>query len=768
MQFVRQIIRSCAAGAAILLAAVAAGQAPLPIYTDYLVNGFQDWGWATHNYSNTNPVHSGSNTISVTISSPWQGLQMWHSDFKTAVYSSLSLWMNGGAAGGQKLQVYALLHIGSNQNSAQTNSYALPALPTNAWQQFIVPLSALNVVNYTNCTGFVIQDRLGATQPTFYVDDIQLNAAPPPSLVHLSLNATQAVRVADARWFGFNTALWDGNLDTPTTISLLQEMGTRALRGMGGSLSDEYHWESNTSLNNTWQWASSFPNLAQVATNTGAQVIITANYGTGSSNEAAAWVAYANASTTNTVALGTDSSGTNWHTAGYWASIRAAAPLPQDDGRNFLRLSRAAPLGFKYWEIGNECYGSWETDSNAVPHDPFTYATRARDYLNLMRAVDGSIKIGVVAATGEGSYGNTNHFAVNPRTGTTNYGWTPVMLTTLKGLGATPDFAIHHRYPEYTDSNNPKGSDSDVFLLQDSTAWAQDAADLRQQLSDYFSPQGTNVELLCTENNSDAGAPGRQSTSLVNGFYFADSLGQLMKTEFNSLIWWDLRNGTDTTGCFDSILYGWRNYGDLGVINGLNTRHPVSYAAKLMQYFVQPGETILSASSDFVLLHAYAARRASGAVSLLVLNTDTFTNFNAQIALTGFVPGTNATVRSYGIPQDEAARTNAPLSAQDIATNTFSGASATFNYTFPPLSLSLFALAPAAPMLAVVPPTRAGGQFVLQIQGQPNVRYVTQTSSNLSTWTNVSTNTLVSSTLNLTNSIPSGAAIQFWRAVWQP
>ena len=93
----------------------------------------------------------------------------------------------------------------------------------------------------------------------------------------------------------------------------------------------------------------------------------TVNYGTGSTNEAAAWVAYANGSTTNTLSLGVDQFGTNWQTVGYWASLRAAAPLGQDDGKNFLRISRAAPLGFKYWEIGNECYGTWETDSNAVP-----------------------------------------------------------------------------------------------------------------------------------------------------------------------------------------------------------------------------------------------------------------------------------------------------------------------------------------------------------------------------------------------------------------
>src|SRR5205814_1607824 len=40
-------------------------QSPLLIYTDHLVNGFADWSWATRNLASTSPVHSGSNSVSV-------------------------------------------------------------------------------------------------------------------------------------------------------------------------------------------------------------------------------------------------------------------------------------------------------------------------------------------------------------------------------------------------------------------------------------------------------------------------------------------------------------------------------------------------------------------------------------------------------------------------------------------------------------------------------------------------------------------------------
>jgi alpha-L-arabinofuranosidase len=735
---------------------VARAQAPLPIYTDQMVNGFQDWSWGSRNLGNSSPVHSGSNSICASLVT-WQALSFWHQEFNAVVYANFSFWANGGTNGGQRLQVYA--QYGTNSGTTYQLSSSLPA---HSWQLFVVPFSVLGVANVTNLHRINLQLTGSGTTGTFYVDDVQLTAAPAPALSHLSLNTTQAVRMVDARWFGINTAMWDGYFDTPETIALLQQMGTRALRCMGGSASDEYHWATDKSLTNTWAWQTSFANLLHVATNIGAQVFTTVNYGTGTTNEAAAWVAYANGFATNTLSLGVDKFGTNWRTVGYWASLRAAAPLGQDDGKNFLRISRAAPLGFQYWEIGNECHGTWETDSNTVPHDPFTYATRARDYLHQMKAVDPTVKVGVVVTPGEGSYSNNaNHFAVNPRTGSTNYGWTPILLTNLARLGVTPDFAIHHSYAT---------GDSDPLLLQAAggvNGWASDAASLRQMLNDYLGNAGTNVELCVTENNTSS--RGKQLTSLVNGLFYADSLSQLMKTEFNSFLWWDLRNGIWTDGDLDATIYGWRIYGDEGVIGGLADRYPAFYAAKLMQYFAQPGDTVVSAASDYVLLSAYAVRRASGAVTLLVLNKDTTTNFNAQINLNGYLSGPTATVLSYGIPQDEAARTNAPAAAQDIATNAFTGAGASFSCSFPALSLTLFTFAPAAPSLVILPPApQPGGQFVFQLQGQPGVRYYIQNSANLSAWTTVSTNRLTGNTLNLTNPVSAGAAISFWRTVWQP
>jgi alpha-L-arabinofuranosidase len=622
-------------------------QASLQIYTDNLVNGFQDWSWASRNLANTSPTNSGTYSISVSDAA-WTALSFYHADFDTTPYTNLTFYAHGGSTGGQQLQVYAQY----GPNYTQGTTVTLPsALSAGTWKQYKVSLSALGVANRPDVKRITIVLTSFGTTGDFYVDDIALAAVTAPALIHLNVNATNALRTADGRWFGLNTAIWDGDFDSVTTSNALEDLNCQILRFPGGSMSDFYHWNTATRADG-YQWdPTKFTNFINVATNARVQAMITVNYGTGTSNEAAAWVKCANI--------------TNH-------------------------------CGFKYWEIGNECYGSWEADSNGVPHDPYTYAVRAANYIRLMKAADPTIEIGVVATPGEGSYSNNaTHFAVNPRTGTTNYGWTPVMLATLKNQGVTPDFVVHHYYPEYTDG------ESDPLLLQASVNWADDAADLRQQIADYFGSAGTNIELLATENNSNSGDQGKQSTSIVNALYAADSLGQLMKTEFNSYVWWDLRNGQDYKGNFDASLYGWRSYGDLGIMppGSGATGYPVYFGMKMMQYLVQSGDTVLDATSDYRLLSAYAGLRTNGCLTLLVINKDAISNFTARIALTNFAPGATATVRTYGIPQDEAVRTNGPAALQNVQSNTVT-VGAVFTNTFPPYSLTLFTFAPAAAPVA--------------------------------------------------------------------
>jgi alpha-N-arabinofuranosidase len=619
------------------LTSAARAQTDQAVYTDALVNGWQNWSWATVNLANASPVQSGTDSIAVSAG-PYQALYLHQTPFDSTLYTSLIFWINGGASGGQLLQVQATLNV-----AAQT-VVTLPALAANTWQQITIPLSSLGVQNQPDLDGFWIQDRSGNTQPAFYVDTISIKAEPPPSVVNVTVNAANAVRTVDPRHFAVNAAVWDADFDTPNTINLLTAMGAQAMRFPGGSLSDDYHWATNTTDNNTWTWATSFDMFAQVATTVGAQAFITANYGSGTPAEAAAWV---------------NASNVTHH------------------------------YGFKYWEIGNECYGSWETDHNTVAHDPYTYAQRFQQYYTQMKAVDPTIKIGAVAVTGEDSYANyTNHPVVNPVTGQTHNGWTPVMLATMKSLGVTPDFLIYHRYAQ------APGAETDSGLLTSNGTWSTDAADLRTQLNDYLGSAAAGVEIDCTENNSVYTNPGKQTTSLVNGLFLADSICAAMNTEFNSVVWWDLRNGQESGNNNSSSLYGWRQYGDYGVVDSVDPAgpadaYPTYYVAKLLQHLARGGDTLVSSTSDCSLLSVCAAKRTNGALTLLVVNKSASNALKANITISGTTPGGTGTLYSYGIPQDNAAESG--VGSADVASSAISGLSSNFTYSFPAYSANVIA-----------------------------------------------------------------------------
>jgi alpha-L-arabinofuranosidase len=612
------------------------------IYGDSLGAGWQDWSWSARDLASTDVIHSGSRSVKVTYTAAYQGFYLRHTAFDSAHYTALTFWINGGGSNGRSINVAAQLNDASQPSVALNTYVESGGVAAGAWRKVTIPLSALGANNAANLNGFWLQDGSGNPQPAFYVDDIALTAVPAPSLVNINVDANNVKRTVDAREFGVAAAIWDSQFAMPATISLLASNRTRITRFPGGSLSNNYHWRTNTTDNNTWQWATNFDGFAGVARAINAQAFISVNYGSGTAQEAADWVRYSNI------------------TRGY---------------------------GFKFWEIGNENYGSWETDIHARPHDAYSYATLARDYINAMKAVDPTIKVGVVVNTGENSYANYNdHPALNSRTGQTHNGWTPVLLSTLRSLGVTPDFVIYHKYEQQP------GQEDDSTLLQAARTWVSDAADLRRQLNDYLGAQAANIEIVATENNSVSSSPGKQTTSLVNGLYYADSIGQVLQTEFNAFTWWIFRNGRETNNNNSDLLYGWRQYGDYGMVSGDNEPYPAFYVSKLVSnYLAAGGDQVVTATSDYSLLSAYAVKRASGELSLMVINKSRTSSLNASISLTGIVPQPNATIYSYGVPQDEAARTG--TGSPDIATSVFAGAASSFNYTFAPYSATVIALA---------------------------------------------------------------------------
>ena len=682
------------------------------VYTEMLNNGWQNWGYgATLNFTNTSPVHSGSYSISASMPS-YSKIWLLHDPINATLYTNFAFWVNGGPTGGQQLEVAA------STNGTDGPWVNIGPLAANTWRQITIPLATLGVANATNLNYLWINNWSGTAQPLFYLDDVSLTAKPPPAIVHVNVNATNLVRTVDSRVFAVNTAAWDGDLDTTNTTTLLKQMGNQTLRWPGGSWGDIYFM-----TNEPQGWGSRTANFLHVATNTGAQVFFVVNYGSGTPAQAAAWVRYCNVT-------------------------------------NHCYV--------KYWEVGNEVGGSWEEDLNTNPpymaHDPWTYAQRFTSYYTQMKAADPTIKIGAVADTTEDGTANyTNHPVVNPVTHVTHNGWTPVMLTYLRSNNITPDFLICHDYAP---------GDGDTYNLLWTSTFACSATNMRLMLNDYLGAAATNVELNVTEFGPEGD---KQWISLVGGLFYADEVGQIMQTEFNTLLWWDLRNGQGAVTNSDNALYGWRTNSagyyltDGGCINGIATPpnlYPSYYCMKLMQYFARGGDTVVAATNDYPLLSAYAVRRANGSLTLLVVNKSSSSNLTTAINLAGYAPFTNAVTYSYGMPQDDADKTG--IGSPDLAQTNLPVAGANFTCTFAPYSATVLALTPAAPRLALPLAAWSPGRFVCQLQGSAGVPYVIQVCTNLTStnWVALSTNTLTGGTLNLTNAIAPGT--RYYRAAWLP
>ena len=418
----------------------------------------------------------------------------------------------------------------------------------------------------------------------------------------------------------------------------MQAAGLTMFRFPGGSSSDDFHFNAPPTYNGEGTDGS----MASFINSVGGVGLATIDYGSGSPQEAAAFLAYLNAPVGNATAIGTgqewndstnSSQSVDWKTAGYWASLRAQAPLAHDDGLNFLRLNHPAPFGIQYWEVGNEEYGGWEIDHHSLQHDPATYITFAKQFANLAATIDPSISIGLDVGSPGGDFNN----------------WTTDILEQSASQGLTVGFLSDHNYVQ------APGSESDSNLLLDTVTgtnsdpsdpgnpynWSARAADYESLLTKYLGAAASKVQLLATEFNSVYSNPGKQTTSLVNGLFLADSLGAMLETPYDGADVWDLRNSYSTGGNNSSTLYGWRSGGDYGLIGspggsapatGPYVPYPTYFAEQLASKIIQPGGNVVQASSSDSNLTAYAVLEANGHLDLLVINKSAATALERTVS----------------------------------------------------------------------------------------------------------------------------------------
>ncbi|HEX6354937.1 cellulose binding domain-containing protein [Actinophytocola sp.] len=408
--------------------------------------------------------------------------------------------------------------------------------------------------------------------------------------VDVVVNARAGLESVSDVALGVNHAIWDSQLGTPEVADLLKGAGVRAMRYPGGSYSDIYHWETHTAPGGYVAPNTDFDQFMAGVRRAGAQPIVTANYGTGTPEEAAAWVRYANVE---------------------------------------------KRYGVRYWEIGNENYGNghygaaWEADDHP-DKSPAQYATLVRDYALAMKAVDPSIKIGAVL-TSPGEWPDA--ITAGGDAGS----WNQVVLSIA---GSAVDFGIVHWYP---------AGESGPEVLPKTDRIADQVRLVRAQARQYASK---DLPIAMTELNTSYGrntqpgalfAADAYATLMANGVFNIDWWNVHNGMDRVTTI-----GGQTDFHDFGLLSSGNCNADGTVCQPALNTPFAPYHGLAMVSRFARPGDQLVGASASDPLVKAHAARRTDGGLAVLLINEDPEAAKTVDLDYTGYSPAPAAQVLTYG------------------------------------------------------------------------------------------------------------------------
>jgi hypothetical protein len=484
------------------------------------------------------------------------------------------------------------------------------------------------------------------------------------------------------RALGMASSASDAHLMDPLMPQILTSGGISTLRYPGGSYSDNYHW--STYKPTKWQ-GSDPPQYANYAANgdfghlvalmdqfgTG---IFTLNYGSnldgsggGTPQEAAAWVAYCMGNTSNNLVIGKDSSGHDWQTVSYWATIRSSQPLPTDDGLNFLRLGHPDPVLIKYWEVGNEVYqngyyggqGNEEDLHAPYPRDakendkqrrkhpnlsPDAYGKALLEYSKAMKAVDSRIKVGAALDIPLSGDWNTSDWLQDPITkkwvqkGSAEAAGLGVGhkdfdsgidwdKNILKVAGKDIDFVALHWYPgDTTQASNWQTLDNTKTLMEPEEGLPKILAALVDMIQKNCGQNAGNVQVLVTELGLKSYI--KVPDAIVPALFAADAYTTLIEDGVANIDWSDMRKG--------------------GFLDDDNKPGPIYFAMQMVRQMAAPNDNFVATTSSNSLLAVHAYARRDGKVGIMLINKDPKNNATVKVTVSGANLATAGTRFDFG------------------------------------------------------------------------------------------------------------------------
>lgn len=280
-------------------------------------------------------------------------------------------------------------------------------------------------------------------------------------------------------------------------------------------------------------------------------------------------------------------------------NVRLYRSTPEQAARWVEYANVERGYNIRYWGIGNEP-SLYAANRNLTGYDTATFNAEWRAFAMAMRAVDPTILL-----VGPEIHQYTAVYWENPHDAA-GRDW---MDEFLRANGDLVDVVSIHRYPfGYTDPTVTE-------LLGNSAEWDATIPFLRERIRQIA---GRDLPIAVTEVNSNwSNRQGRAATpdSLPNAIWWADVLGRLIDQRVEIVAQFALEGA-----------------GGLGLVNYPQPR-PTYYVYQLYRQF---GSQLVYASSDDRQVRVYAARRADGALTVMVVNLGT--DAERELLLNGLSP----------------------------------------------------------------------------------------------------------------------------------
>lgn len=275
-------------------------------------------------------------------------------------------------------------------------------------------------------------------------------------------------------------------------------------------------------------------------------------------------------------------------------SVRLRESAPEQAAELVRYTNVEKQYGVVYWSIGNEptlFAAELRAFNEGDDYDTAQFNTEWRTFALAMKEVDPNIKL-----LGPEIHQFNYDDAFNPKD-SSGRDW---MTEFLKANGDLVDVIAFHRYPFPKDRNELSVTIED--LRQNTREWERTIVYLRGLIEENT---GRDIPIAVTEVNTHwTDAAGGETTpdSHYNAIWLAEMLGQLMRQDVFMVNHW--------------LLTSHGGYGGWGLIGRSEVR-PSYYVYQLYDKF---GPELLYAGSGVEDVSMYAARRADGALTLMIVN----------------------------------------------------------------------------------------------------------------------------------------------------